>query len=149
MIIEDLGSLLPQWLLGVPHVIVRRGEGELLRDAQLKLRCANATHTAVVYCMALAANTSIAAACAQHPQLLHFLDRLYDADIASLPRALQLPEAEVKAFYTEWRARVAAPSVDMSPFWVAQNAVAKVAAPCADACTAPCCASCLLCTLES
>jgi hypothetical protein len=33
----------------------------------------------------------------------------------------------VKAFYTEWRARVAAPSVDMSPFWVAQNAVVKVA----------------------
>jgi hypothetical protein len=35
----------------------------------------------------------------------------------------------VKAFYMEWRARVAAPSVDMSPFWVAQNAVAKVAQP--------------------
>ena len=74
----------------------------------------------------LSAHTSIAAACAAHPQLLLFLDRLYDADISSLPRALQLPEADVKAFYTEWRARMAAPSVDMSPFWVAQNAVAKV-----------------------
>jgi hypothetical protein len=126
LVVEDLSSALPLWLLDVPHIIVRRGEGELLRDAQLKLRCANATHTAVVYTMALSACTSVAAACAAHPQLLLFLDRLYDADISSLPRALQLPEADVKAFYAEWRARVAAPSVDMSPFWVAQNAVAKV-----------------------
>ena len=76
-----------------------------MRDAQLKLRCANATHTAVVYTMALSAHTSIAAACAAHPHLLLFLDRLYEADISSLPRALQLPQADVKAFYTEWRAR--------------------------------------------
>ncbi len=127
LVVEDLSSALPPWLLHVPHIIVRRGEGELLRDAQLKLRCANATHTAIVYTMALSACTSVAAACAAHPQLLLFLDRLYDADISSLPRALQLPEADVKAFYAEWRARVASPSVDMSPFWVAQNAVAKVA----------------------
>ena len=126
LVVEDLASVLPSWLLDVPHIIVRRGEGELSRDAQLKLRCANATHTAIVYAMALSASTSVAAACAAHPHFLLFLDRLYDADISSLPRALQLPEHEVKAFYTEWRARVAAPSVDMSPFWVAQNAVAKV-----------------------
>ena len=126
LVVEDLAAVLPEWLIDVPHIIVRRGEGELVRDAQLKLRCANATHTAVVYTMALSAHTSIAAACAAHPHLLLFLDRLYEADISSLPRALQLPEADVKAFYTEWRARVAAASVDMSPFWVAQNAVAKV-----------------------
>ncbi len=127
--LEDLASVLPQWLLQVPHVIIRRGEGELLRDAQLKLRCANATHTAIVYTIALSGCTSIAAACARYPQLLRFLDRMYDADISSLSRALHMPEHEVTAFYTEWRARVAAPSVDMSPFWVAQNAITKVAPP--------------------
>ena len=127
LVLEDLASVLPQWLLQVPHVIIRRGEGELLRDAQLKLRCANATHTAIVYTMALFGCTSIATACALHPQLLRFLDRMYDADISSLSRALHMSEQDVKAFYTEWRARVAAPSVDMSPFWVAQNAITKVA----------------------
>jgi hypothetical protein len=84
-----------------------------------------------VYTMALAAHTSITAAFAACPHLLLFLDRLYDADIASLASALQLPAVEVKAFYMEWRARVSAPSVEMSPFWVAQNAVAKVRPPAA------------------
>jgi mannitol-1-phosphate/altronate dehydrogenase len=130
LVVEDLASLLPHWILDVPHIIVRRVEGQLIGDAQLKLRCANATHTAVVYTMALSACTSIAAACAAYPHLLLFLDSLFHADIASLSHALSLPEAEVFDFYTEWRARVAAPSVDMSPFWVAQNAVTKVHATC-------------------
>ncbi len=77
--------MLPQWLLEVPHVVIRRGEGELLRDAQLKLRCANATHTAVVYTMALSGSTSIAAACASHPHLLLFLDRLYARHALNAP----------------------------------------------------------------
>lgn len=135
--VEDLASQLPHFMLNLPHVIVRRLHGELARDAQLKLRCANATHTAVVYTMALSACTSVAAAFASHPRLLLFLDTLYHADISSLSRALLLPEAHVLAFYTEWRARVAAPSVDMSPFWVAQNAVAKVCRACAALCVAP------------
>jgi mannitol-1-phosphate/altronate dehydrogenase len=126
LVVEDVASHLPHFMLHLPHIIVRRLEGELVRDAQLKLRCANATHTAVVYTMALSGCTSVAAAFAAHPRLLLFLDSLYHADISSLAPSLHLPEADVLAFYTEWRARVAAPSVDMSPFWVAQNAVAKV-----------------------
>ena len=126
LVVEDLAAVLPEWLIDVPHIIVRRGEGELVRDAQLKLRCANATHTAVVYTMALSAHTSIAAACAAHPHLLLFLDRLYEADISSLPRApLSVKCLDVRLRQLQ-RARVAAASVDMSPFWVAQNAVAKV-----------------------
>lgn len=104
--VEDLPSLLPHFMLHLPHVIVRRLDGELVRDAQLKLRCANATHTAVVYTMALHGCTSVAAAFAAHPRLLLFLDILYHADISSLSRALPLPEEDVLAFYTEWRARV-------------------------------------------
>jgi mannitol-1-phosphate/altronate dehydrogenase len=131
LVVEDVASHLPHFMLHLPHIMVRRLEGELVRDAQLKLRCANATHTAVVYTMALSGCTSVAAAFAAHPRLLLFLDSLYHADISSLAPSLQLPEADVLAFYTEWRARVAAPSVEMSPFWVAQNAVAKVRRACA------------------
>jgi mannitol-1-phosphate/altronate dehydrogenase len=91
---------------------------------QVKLRVANAVHTAMVYVMALS-GLAVTARLGELPGLQTYLSQLFELDI--LPSLVRdgVGKPEARRFFTEWMGRLELP-LDHSTFFVSQNAVAKV-----------------------
>ena len=124
LVVEDLTGVLPPSLEGAPGVVVRRQAGQIEVDHQLKLRIANAIHTAMVYCMALSRMPDTSA-CIGHPFILPYIEALYRQDIVRMVSA-DIPEAEVQAVYDDWVYRLQHPQFGLSCLFVCQNASQKL-----------------------
>ncbi|KAJ0399518.1 hypothetical protein P43SY_002183 [Pythium insidiosum] len=125
LVVEDLQGVLPGSWKSQPGVVVRSSPGQLEQDLLLKLRIANAVHTALVYVMSLSRLKSTVAI-SQHPELNTYVDTLFAKDILpSLEASGVSPEA-AQATFNEWKARLAHPHFGVDTFWVAQNAMFKL-----------------------
>ncbi|EQC37806.1 hypothetical protein SDRG_04830 [Saprolegnia diclina VS20] len=123
LVLEDTTLSLDASWAALPGVVVLRTPGELSAYHKLKLNIANATHTAMVYCLALSrvANTT-----STTEALYTFLDELFRRDIApALVRHDQIPAALVQSVYDEWIHRLRHPYFGMDTFFVSQNAFTK------------------------
>ncbi|KAM3577219.1 hypothetical protein VYU27_000901 [Nannochloropsis oceanica] len=125
LVIEDLTGVLPPSLDQAPGVVVRRVAGEIEVDHQLKLRIANAIHTAMVYCMALG-RMSDTSACIGNPLILPYIHTLYQQDILPTSRTSGVPQEEVQAVYDDWVRRLQHPQFGLSCLFVCQNASQKL-----------------------
>ncbi|OQR91187.1 hypothetical protein ACHHYP_04917 [Achlya hypogyna] len=123
LVVEDLnGRLEPAWT-AVPGVAVVTSPGELTTYQLLKLHVANATHTAMVYYLALSRRSNTTA---MDAPLERFLDELFARDIRpALTGPLGIREALVQQVYDEWLGRLRHPHFGMDTFFVAQNSFAK------------------------
>ncbi|KDO26457.1 hypothetical protein SPRG_08260 [Saprolegnia parasitica CBS 223.65] len=102
LVLEDSASSLDTSWAALPGVIVLRTCGDLSAYHKLKLNIANATHTAMVYCLALSrvGNTT-----ATHEAVYTFLDELFRRDIApALVQHNQIPAALVQSVYDDQNA---------------------------------------------
>lgn len=134
LVIEDLRSDLPP-SLSEPAikknfgVVVRKSVGQLGGDIALKLRVANATHTAIAHTMALSSllltdALSVADDKSAGPLLLKYLDSMFGAQI--LPGARKLYGLdETRAVYADWRKRLCHAHFGLSTFFITQNGAAK------------------------
>lgn len=121
-------KVLPAKLRTVPGVHIRTTAGAIAVDQQLKLRIVNATHTALVYVMALAGFTNTTQ-CTRDPVFIPYLTRLFETAI--LPAAvhdLQQREPAVRALFAEWMMRLQNPTMGMDTLFVLQNATVKLGA---------------------
>ena len=125
LVIEDLTGVLPSSLEQAPGVVVRRVAGEIEVDHQLKLRIANAIHTAMVYCMALGRMPDTSA-CVCHSLILPYIHALYQEDILPMSCISGVPQEEVQAVYNDWVRRLQHPQFGLSCLFVCQNASQKL-----------------------
>jgi mannitol-1-phosphate/altronate dehydrogenase len=98
-------------------------QAELLDCISLKLLIANATHTSVVYSMALSGRPSTSC-CIREPLFLRLVEAVFWQDI--LPAFGEERRADAVATFREWLARLQHPHFDMSSFFVCQNATQKL-----------------------
>jgi len=135
VVIEDLTKVLNQeeWDK-VDGAYLRTQVGELGIDQQLKLRIANALHTALVHVAALSAIKFIHEAMAIE-SIPQFLEELYEADIRpglpSLAANVEgIDEATVlewgDAAFADWMRRLYNPGMDFSCWFVCQNCTQKI-----------------------
>ena len=122
LVIEDLKKVLPPSLASSPGVILRQKSGEIDIDHLLKLRIANATHSAMVYAMALAGlkNTTDAS-----DKIFTYLDNLYKHDILPGLLSLGVSRTDANGVYDDWISRLRHRYFGMSTFFVCQNASVK------------------------
>lgn len=124
LVIEDLGNVLPAALEEAPGVVIRRTAGEIEIDHSLKLRVANAIHTAMVYCMALSRMPDTSA-CIGHPLIMPYIQALYEQDIVRMT-SMGIPHAEVQSVYDDWVRRLQHPQFGLGCLFVSQNASQKL-----------------------
>ena len=97
-------------------------------DQQLKLRIVNATHTALVYVMALAGYTNTTQ-CTQDPVFIPYLTRLFEtAILPAAVRDLHQSAGAVRTLFDEWMSRLQNPTMGMDALFVCQNATVKLGA---------------------
>jgi hypothetical protein len=125
LVIEDIAEVLPLSLESFPGVIIRHDACQMAVDHALKLRIANATHTAAVHAMALSRVTDTQA-CASDQHILIFLQRLFEEDIRSGLVPAVADAAEVDRVWKDWSHRLAHPFFGLSTFFITQNAYAKL-----------------------
>ena len=125
LVIEDLTSSLPPQFGSVPGVVVRHQSGELALDIALKLRIANGIHTAMVYAMALGGLFQTDA-CIGHPDLLPYLEQLFERDIVHVCSELKMPREKAAPVFSEWMGRLQHPHFGLSCLFVCQNATQKM-----------------------
>lgn len=125
LVVEDLTGVLPQQFGSVPGVVVRSTAGQLELDIALKLRIANGIHTSMVYAMALGGiyNTD---GCIGHPDLLPYLEQLFERDIVHCCAELAMPRLQATSVFNEWMMRLQHPHFGLSCFFVCQNALQKL-----------------------
>jgi len=123
LVILDPQQRLPPGFRTLAHlgVVVRSTQEQLVADIALKLRVANATHTALAQCMALMGtlNTDVLA---NGGLLMDYLDCLFESQI--LPGST-FGAAETEAVYQDWRRRLTHPHFGLSTFFITQNGAAK------------------------
>ncbi|KAF0694620.1 Aste57867_14516 [Aphanomyces stellatus] len=122
LVIEDLANVLPLAWATCPGVVVRHEPHALHVDHALKLGIANATHTAMVYCLAL---SRIASTAATPSTLFVYLDGLFQRDIAPALLHRGISTATSQDVYADWIHRLQHEHFGMDTFFVAQNAWAK------------------------
>ena len=125
------------------QVKVRYHPRELENDIALKLRVANATHTALAHAMALSSLVNTDALCSssspppaqsepasslpppKHALLLRYLDSLFATQI--LPAAANdgISAQETNSTWEDWRQRLRHPHFGLSTFFITQNGAAK------------------------
>ena len=133
MVICDPERDLPLWMNDTSvqsrfGVKIRHDPADLEADISLKLRVANATHTAVAHPMALMSLVNTDALCKSSTSsevILTYLDSLYQAQI--LPGAIHddISMEETEAAWTDWRKRLQHPHFGLSTFFITQNGAAK------------------------
>ncbi|CAK4905500.1 unnamed protein product [Aphanomyces euteiches] len=122
LVIEDLQKVLPAQWVSIPGVVIRTEPGALDKDHSLKLGIANATHTAMVYCLAL---SKIANTTATPLLVMNYLDGLYQRDLAPALLSQGIPQDLIDSVYADWSHRLRHQFFGMDTFFVAQNATAK------------------------
>lgn len=125
LVIEDLHGVLPVRFSSVPGVVVRARPGQLALDIAMKLRVANGLHTAMVYAMALG-RLFRTDACIGQPDILPYLEQLFERDIVHACRELSLPRLQLTPVFNEWMARLQHPHFGLECFFVCQNATQKM-----------------------
>lgn len=133
MVICDPERDLPLWMNDATvqsrfGVKIRHDPADLEADISLKLRVANATHTAIAHPMALMSLINTDALCktsVSSEVILTFLDSLYQAQI--LPGAVNdgISMEETEAAWIDWRKRLQHPHFGLSTFFITQNGAAK------------------------
>eukprot|EP00443_Scrippsiella_acuminata_P000994 CAMPEP_0115296934 /NCGR_PEP_ID=MMETSP0270-20121206/67491_1 /TAXON_ID=71861 /ORGANISM="Scrippsiella trochoidea, Strain CCMP3099" /LENGTH=951 /DNA_ID=CAMNT_0002714581 /DNA_START=86 /DNA_END=2941 /DNA_ORIENTATION=- len=125
LVIEDLTGALPQQLGSVPGVVVRSKPKLLELDIALKLRIANGLHTAMVYAMSLG-RIFQTDGCIGHPDILPYLEQLFERDIAHACTELSMPRLQVTPVFGEWMSRLQHPHFGLGCLFVCQNAMQKM-----------------------
>eukprot|EP00927_Polykrikos_kofoidii_P053507 TRINITY_DN4811_c0_g1_i1.p1 TRINITY_DN4811_c0_g1~~TRINITY_DN4811_c0_g1_i1.p1 ORF type:complete len:965 (+),score=116.25 TRINITY_DN4811_c0_g1_i1:51-2897(+) len=125
LVIEDLSDALPPEFGSVPGVVVRSERGQLEIDIALKLRIANGLHTAMVYVMALG-RIFQTDGCIGHPDILPYLEQLFERDIVHVCAELQVPRLKATQVFSEWVSRLQHPHFGLACFFVCQNAMQKL-----------------------
>mmetsp|Transcript_24501 Transcript_24501/g.53298 ORF Transcript_24501/g.53298 Transcript_24501/m.53298 type:complete len:958 (+) Transcript_24501:107-2980(+) len=125
LVIEDIESALPAQWGSVPGVVLRTQPKMLELDIAMKLRVANGLHTAMVYAMALCGlfHTD---KCIGHPDILPYLEQLFERDIVHSCAELDLPRLQATPVFSEWIARLQHPHFGLGCFFVCQNAFQKL-----------------------
>ena len=128
LVIEDIGGILPAAQLAhVPGMHARTTPGALARDLALKLRVANATHTAMVYAMALSRRFTTERCAEAGSPVLSFLCHLFEADVfPALLRELDVTPPIVSAVFSEWVSRLTHAHFGLDALFVCQNATQKI-----------------------
>lgn len=125
LVIEDLAGVLPEELGAVAGVQLRSKAGELALDIAMKLRIANGLHTAMVYVMALGGLFKTDA-CIGRPDVLPYLQELYERDVANMAPELGVNESKIRAVFEEWMLRLQHPHFGLECLFVCQNASQKL-----------------------
>jgi hypothetical protein len=125
LVIEDLnGALDTKTLSGLPGFHIRTKPSQLEQDHLLKLSVANATHTAMVYLLALQ-RCKTTGEVLGFPEIRQFLDLLYSKDIEPSLLLRGITKEEAQQTYNEWIGRVEHQHFGLDNFWVGQNAMLK------------------------
>ncbi|ETV82154.1 hypothetical protein, variant 1 [Aphanomyces astaci] len=122
LVIEDLTGQLPLAWGSIPGVQLRTQPNALTQDHLLKLGIANATHTAMVYALALSRLPTTAAA---PPVVFTYLDGLVQKDLAPGLLTHGLSYGVIQEVYKDWIHRLKHKYFGMDTFFVAQNAWTK------------------------
>lgn len=125
LVIEDLAGALPPALGSVPGVVLRSRPKLLELDIALKLRIANGLHTAMVYAMALG-RIFQTDGCIGHPDILPYLEQLFERDIVHVCTELAMPRLQVTPVFSEWMSRLQHPHFGLGCLFVCQNAMQKL-----------------------
>ena len=126
LVIEDLGGVLPEALGAVRGVVVRTAVGRLGVDIALKLRIANATHSAMALPMALGRRFTTEQCAAADP-VLPYLEQLFERDIVGgLTTELGVGRPAVEEVFAEWVSRLRHAHFGLDCFFIAQNATQKL-----------------------
>lgn len=125
LVIEDTQNRLPQGLKSLPGFGVRicSNHTEILNCISLKLLIANATHTSMVYSMALS-GFSGTSSCITNPLFLKLVEGIFWQDI--YPGFAEDQRADAVLTFNEWKGRLQHPYFEMSSFFVCQNATQKL-----------------------
>ena len=137
LVIEDLHGDLPTTLLHVTReqgqpwgLVLRNQVGQLQSDVQLKLRIANATHTAIAHAMALSKLTMTQVLSNQDNNtptthiLLSYLDTIFTRGIYTALQPYH-PDEELYSVYQDWKHRLTHAHFGLSTFFITQNGPAK------------------------
>ncbi|ETW04070.1 hypothetical protein H310_04447 [Aphanomyces invadans] len=122
LVVEDVMRKLPASWTTIPGVHIRTQPNELAQDHLLKLGIANATHTAMVYALAV---SKIPTTTAAPPAMFTYLDELFRRDLAPGLQAHGLSYGCIHQVYKDWVFRLQHKYFGMDTFFVAQNAWAK------------------------
>jgi mannitol-1-phosphate/altronate dehydrogenase len=126
LVLEDIHSDLPEALTSlvhqVPGLVLRRQPGQLLADIQLKLRIANATHTAMAHAMALS-KLPMTHALVHRPDILSFIDTVFSGPIRTA--LFRYDPVDVLQVYQDWRQRLLHASFGLNTFFITQHGAAK------------------------
>ena len=127
LVIEDLGGVLPEALGAVRGVVVRTAVGRLGVDIALKLRIANATHSAMALPMALGRRFTTEQCAAAGSPVLPYLEQLFERDIVGgLTTELGVGRPAVEEVFAEWVSRLRHAHFGLDCFFIAQNATQKL-----------------------
>ena len=122
LVIEDLNNRLPA-KIRTYGVLITSEPNELEKLISLKLLISNATHSCMVYSMALC-GFSGTSSCIKNRQFLNLIDGIFQQDILSSFKDT-LKESALDT-YEEWRTRLQHPFFEMNTFFVCQNATSKL-----------------------
>lgn len=135
LVICDPGKDLPSWMCNDETMTkfglkIRHHAKELEFDIALKLRVANATHTAVAHVMALTSLVNTEALCDSSPtaaaiNILAYVDSLYQSQILSAAVIDGISAEETEETWRDWRQRLLHPQFGLSTFFITQNGAAK------------------------
>jgi len=135
IVVEDLKGVLNigEWSK-VKGAVIRLNQGELYLDGQLKLRIANALHTALVHVAAMSGLLHVHEAMAS-PAIEKLLYELYEADIkpgvsgmaTRLEISVETALSWADAAFEDWIARLRNPGMKFSNWFVCQNCTQKIA----------------------
>lgn len=125
LVIEDLRNRLPICFKSLANlgVLVCQKEDDLANYISLKLLIANATHTCLVYVMALS-GMSGTSSCVSNPVFLDLIDGIFWRDI--FPTIELNLQKIAESTYNEWVKRLKHPYFEMSTFFICQNAIQKL-----------------------
>ncbi|KAL7578565.1 hypothetical protein ACA910_011623 [Epithemia clementina (nom. ined.)] len=139
LVLLDPHQDLPEWFTtrqqqqeGGGGLVIRHSAPQLQADVALKLRIANATHTAIAHAMALQGvlNTTALASSNNCHWIISYLDELVQHQI--VPACLSdesigtvVNQTDVEAVWKDWRGRLLHSTFGISTFFITQNGAAK------------------------
>lgn len=125
LVIEDTQNRLPEGFKSLANLGVRicSNHTEILNCISLKLLIANATHTSMVYSMALSGFPGTSS-CITNQHFLKLVEGIFWQDIYPGFAEDQRPDAVLT--FNEWKGRLQHPHFEMSSFFVCQNATQKL-----------------------
>ncbi|KAL7578573.1 hypothetical protein ACA910_011630 [Epithemia clementina (nom. ined.)] len=139
LVLLDPNNDLPEWFTrqqqqeGGGGLVIRHSSQQLQADVALKLRIANATHTAIAHAMTLQGVLNTTALESSHNNchwIIRYLDELVQHQI--VPACLfdeaigtVVNQTDVEAVWKDWRGRLLHSTFGISTFFITQNGAAK------------------------